>query len=157
MQNDTQNPPLEIQPQPLTALDRFWLETARGAAKESVGALEDAAKQLIAITSLSQGIYFAAISFGDIKKVLPQFALAWQWTITAALVLPLVCWLVALFFAIRVFVPRVYATNLDSPDLARETYERVAAYKHTQLRRAHLALVLGFVPLIVNIVLFWRL
>ncbi len=157
MGNDSPNQPIEIQPEPLTALDRFWLDTARNAAKESVGALEEAAKQLIAITSLSQGIYFAAISFGDVKKALPQFAPAWQWTITGALVLPLVCWLVALFFAIRVFTPQVYATNLDSPDLARETYEQVVAYKHAQLRRAHIALVIGFVLLIVNIIAFWRL
>jgi hypothetical protein len=147
----------EIQGESLSPLDRFWLETARNAAKESVSALEEAAKQLIAITSLAQGVYFAAISFGDIKKALPQFALAWQWAIVGALVLPLVCWLVALFFATRVFVPRAYATNLDSPDLARETYEQVVAFKHAQLRRAHVALVLGFVPLIVNILLFWRL
>lgn len=148
---------IEVQPEPLTALDRFWLETARNAAKESVGALEEAAKQLIAIASLSQGIYFAAISFGDIKKALPQFALAWQWTITGALALPLACWLVALFFAIRVFIPQIYATNLDSPELARDTYQDIAAYKHAQLRRAHLALVLGFAPLIVNAVTFWRM
>jgi len=147
----------EVAGESLTPLDRFWLETARNAVKESVSALEEAARQLIAITSLAQGIYFAAISFGDIKKALSQFAPAWQWAITGALVLPLMCWLIALFFAIRVFVPRVYATNLDSPDLARETYKQVVAYKHVQLRRAHVALVLGFVPLIVNVVLFWRL
>lgn len=157
MQNDSLNQPIEIQPEPLTALDRFWLETARRAAQESVSALEEAAKQLIAITSLSQGIYFAAISFSDIKKALPQFALAWQWAMTSALVLPLACWLVALVFAIRVFVPQLYTTNLDSPDEARDTYAHIAAYKHAQLRRAHVALVLGFVPLLVNVVLFWRL
>ncbi len=157
MANDSSNPPIEIQPEPLTLLDRFWLETARNAAKESVSALEEAAKQLIAIASLSQGIYFAAISFGDIKNALPQFALEWQWAITGALVLPLVCWLIALAFAIRVFVPQRYAMNLDSPDLARETYEQVVAFKHAQLRRAHVALVIGFVPLIVNVVVFWRL
>ena len=147
----------EAQGEPLTPLDHFWLDTARNAAKESVGALEEAAKQLIAITSLSQGIYFAAISFGDVKKALPQFALAQQWAITFALALPLVCWVVGLGFAILVFKPETYRTNLDSPDLARETYEQVVAYKHKQLRRAHIALVLGFVPLIVNVVLFWRL
>jgi|WetSurSiteA1Bulk_404760.scaffolds.fasta_scaffold80995_3 hypothetical protein len=53
-----------------TELDRFWLDTAQGMTKESVGALEDAAKQLIGIASLLQGLYFAAVSFSDIKKVL---------------------------------------------------------------------------------------
>jgi len=42
----------------------------RSVSKESIAALEDAAKQLISITSLTQGIYFAAISFSDLKKPL---------------------------------------------------------------------------------------
>jgi hypothetical protein len=146
----------EVQGEALTPLDRFWLDTARAAAKESVGALEEAARQLIGVASLSQGIYFAAISFGEVKTLLREFAVALQWAVTGALALPLVCWIVALYFAIRVFVPQTYATNLASPDLARETYQAIVAYKHAQLRRAHIALVLGFVPLIVNIVLFWR-
>ena len=147
----------EVDGEPLTPLDHFWLDTARNAAKESVSALEEAAKQLIAITSLSQGIYFAAISFGDVKKALPQFASAQQLAITFALVLPLVCWVVALAFAILVFKPETYHTNLDSPDLARETYQAIVAYKHRQLRCAHVALVIGFVLLIVNVIAFWRL
>ena len=147
----------EVQGERLTPLDHFWLDTARNAAKQSVGALEEAAKQLIALTSLSQGIYFAAVSFGDVKKALPQFAPVQQWAITGALAIPPVCWVIGLAFAILVFKPETYRTNLDSPDLARTTYQAIVAYKHTQLRRAHLALVIGFVLLVVNIVAFWRL
>ncbi|MGD0951737.1 MAG: hypothetical protein ABR985_04980 [Methanotrichaceae archaeon] len=61
---------VEVQAAQPSAMDRFWLETARSVSKESIGALEDAAKQLISITSLTQGIYFAAISFSDLKKTL---------------------------------------------------------------------------------------
>lgn len=89
MPNDWQNQATAIQPEPLTVRDRFWLDAARHT-EESVGALENAAKQLSAITSLSQGIYFA-IAFGDLKKALPPFRPAQQWAITGALVLPLVC------------------------------------------------------------------
>ena len=43
-----------VLPTPLTVLDRFWLDTARGAVKESIAALEGAAKQMIGITTLAQ-------------------------------------------------------------------------------------------------------
>ncbi len=144
----------EIQGEPLTPLDRFWLDTARNAAKESAASLEEAAKQLIGITSLSQGIYFAAVSLSDVKKGLAQFAGQQQWLIVAALVVPLVLWIVSLWFAIRVFKPETYKTNLNSPDLAREMYYEVVAYKKKQLQRAYLALVLGFAPLVVNVVAY---
>ena len=144
----------EIQGGALTPLDRFWLDTARNAAKESAASLEEAAKQLIGITSLSQGIYFAAISLGDVKKGLALFSGQQQWLVVAGLVLPLLLWIVSLWFAIRVFKPETYKTNLNSPDLAREMYYEVVAYKKKQLQRAYYALVLGFVPLVVNVVAY---
>ena len=145
----------EIQGGALTPLDRFWLDIARDAAKESIGALEEAAKQVIAIATLSQTIYFAAISFSDLKKALAQLPLAQQWGFVILLVIPIVLWLFSLWFAIRVFKPETYQTNLNSPDLAREMYQTIAAYKHKQLQRAYLALVVGLVPLIVNIVIYF--
>ncbi len=137
----------------LTKLDRFWLATARSAAKESVGALEEAAKQLISVTSLLQAIYFAAISFSDLKGSLVVEG-AKDYLLVLLFVLPIVLWLASLSFAIRVFKPETYKTNLSSPDLARSIYGEIVAYKHRQLRRAHQFLLLGFVPLVVNIVLY---
>lgn len=137
----------------LTRLDRFWLETAQGAAKESVTALEEAAKQLISVTSLLQAIYFAAISFSEVKGGLASEG-AVGWMLLLMFVLPIVFWLISLSFAVRVFKPETYKTNLSSPDLAQKMYGDMVAYKHRQLRRAHLFLVLGFVPLVVNIVLY---
>ncbi len=145
---------VEVAGEALTPLDSFWLETARGAAKESVGALEEAAKQLITVTTLAQTIYFAAISFGDLKAALGLLTPARRWLVVGALVFPLVYWLASLVFAVRVFKPETYRTNLDSPDLARATYEGIVAYKHRQLIFAHRLLAIGFVPLIINIVLY---
>lgn len=142
-----------VQGRSLTKLDRFWLETAQGAAKESVGALEEAAKQLISVTSLLQAIYFAAISFSELKEgIVVEDAV--NWLLVLLFVLPIVLWLASLSFAVRVFKPETYKTNLSSPDLARSMYEEMAAYKHQQLQRAHLFLVLGFLPLAVNIVFY---
>ncbi len=144
----------EIQGVALTPLDRFWLDTARTAAKDSITSLEEAAKQLIAIATLAQTIYFAAISFSDLKKGLVQLAPAQQWTFVILLAVPIAAWLVSLWFAIRVFKPETYRTNLNSPDLARDLYMQVVAYKHQQLQRAYLALAVGFIPLLLNIMLY---
>lgn len=145
---------VEVQGEGLTPLDSFWLDAARGAAKESIGALEEAAKQLITVTTLAQTIYFAAVSFGDVKTSLGTLTQEQRWLAAIALVVPLLCWFASLAFAVRVFKPETYRTSLDSPDLARQVYERIVAYKHRQLVHAHRLLVAGFVPLIINIVLY---
>ena len=54
----------------VTELDEFWLETTRTAVKESISSLEEAAKQLIGAVTLVEGIYFAAVSFSDLHKVM---------------------------------------------------------------------------------------
>lgn len=134
-------------------MDRFWLETARSVSKESIAALEDAAKQLISITSLTQGIYFAAISFSDLKKALVVHD--WiGWLPVLLFASPIVLWLVSLTYAVRVFSPDTYNTNLQSPDLAREMLQDIVAYKHKQLKLAHRALLIGFVLLVVNIIVY---
>lgn len=117
-------------------------------------ALEDAAKQLIAVTTLAQGIYFAAVSFGDVKAALGGLDAGRQWLMVVALVVPLVFWLLSLAFAARVFKPETYSTSLDSPELAQRVYEKIVAYKNTQLVRAYRLLAAGFVPLIINVVLY---
>ena len=147
------NPP-SIQSAPVSPLDRFWLDTARESAKESVKALEEAAKQLITITSFAQTVYFAAVSFGDLKKAIDAIPAANQLALAFVLVLPLLLWIGSLILAIQVFKPETYQANLESPDDARETYYRIVGYKHRKLRQAHTMLVLGFFPLVLNIVFY---
>ncbi|HYJ88032.1 MAG TPA: hypothetical protein VEW46_18340 [Pyrinomonadaceae bacterium] len=145
---------VEVQGEALTPLDSFWLDSARNMAKESVGALEEAAKQSITVTTLAQSIYFAAISFGDVKNALGTLTYTGQWLVAGALVVPLICWLASLAYAVLVFKPEMYGTNLDSPELTKQVYEEIVAYKHQQLIRAHRLLVVGFGPLIINVVLY---
>jgi hypothetical protein len=145
--------PAEVTAAQPSAMDRFWLDTARSAAKESIAALEEAAKQLITIASLTQGIYFAAISFSDLKKVLLVQDLQ-GWFLVLLFASPIILWLISLAYAMRVFSPETYKTNLQSPDLAKEMLQQMVAYKHSQLQRAHLALLLGFVLMAANIVIY---
>lgn len=58
------------------------------------------------------------------------------WLRILLFVSPIVLWLVCLFFAVQVFTPKNYETNLSSPELA---------------------LLAGFVPLVVAVVYYLRL
>ncbi|MDD4163131.1 MAG: hypothetical protein PHW87_11705 [Methanothrix sp.] len=140
----------------VTELDEFWLETARITVQESIASLEEAAKQLIGAVTLVEGIYFAAISFSDLRKVMavqgPE-----AWLRIGLFVLPIVLWLVCLFFAVKVFIPETYKTNLSSPELAERFYQDLVHYKHRNLKRAYWALLAGFVPLVVAVVCYLRL
>src|SRR5262249_34572717 len=106
------------------------------------------------VTTFAQTIYFAAISFGEVRKALGTLSFGLRWGLVMALALPLCFWIGSLWCAIRVFKPEIYDTNLDSPDLARETYLQIAAYKHKQLQRAYRLLMLGFVPLLLNVIAY---
>jgi hypothetical protein len=125
-------------------IDNFWLDTLRSAKKESVGKLEEAAKQLITVTSLTQTIYFAAISFSDAKKGLGQIQSPVRWLFIILLSLPLLFWIPSLIFTIRVFKPENYDVNLSSPTFAKQTLERIISYKSKYLQRAYRLLAIGF-------------
>jgi hypothetical protein len=134
-------------------MDRFWLDTAQGMVKESVCALEEVAKQLIGVASLLQGIYFAAISFSDLKKVLIVQD-THGWLLVLLFVSPIIPWLLSVGLAIQVFKPEFYSTNLQSPDLSRKMYDEIVVYKHRYLRYAHWALLAGFILLVINIIVY---
>ena len=143
--------------EPLTDMDEFWLETARAAVKESVSSLEAAAKQLIGAVTLVEGIYFAAVSWSDMKTIMAvQGGVAWLRI--ALFVSPIVLWLACLFFAVRVFTPETYQTNLSSPDLAEQFHRDLVRYKHKNLKRAHKALLAGFAFMLAAVVYYlWLL
>jgi hypothetical protein len=142
--------------EPVNELDEFWLETARTAVRESVASLEEAAKQLIGTVTLVEGIYFAAISFSDLSKVMAVQGTQADFRILL-FVSPIVLWLVCLFFAVRVFKPETYRTNLSSPQLAEQLYRELVGYKHRNLKRAYFALLARFVPLVVAVVYYLKL
>ncbi|MFZ3148939.1 MAG: hypothetical protein WA137_07845 [Methanothrix sp.] len=58
------------------------------------------------------------------------------WLRILLFVSPIVLWLVCLFFAVRVFTPETYRTNLSSPQLAEQLYRELVSYKHLNLKLA---------------------
>lgn len=131
----------------ITSLDEFWLETGRSLTKESINSLENAAKQLITAVTLLQGLYFAAISFSDIKTAMDVEGLA-GWFKIILFTGPIILWLGCLSFAVQVFKPKSYPTNLQSPDIIRANLKEIVETKKTKLDQAYVLLQIGFVVLI---------
>ena len=136
--------------EPLDDLDSFWLDTMRDVTKNSISAIEDAAKQLIPIISILQAIYFAAISFSNLKAS----PMLHNPLVVFLFVSPVICWFISLAFAISVFIPRKFQTNLNSPSRSSRTYDKIADSKQKLLWYAYIALLIGFVPLLVCIVVY---
>jgi hypothetical protein len=149
------NKPVEIYGAPISSLDNFWLEIARGTVKESIGSLEESAKQLITAVTLLEGIYFAAISFSDVKKAMNVEGFS-GWLHILLFIVPIIFWLICLVLAVKVFKPEIYKTNLSSPDLAKGTLTEIAQYKKAKLDRAYQMLLVGFVMLIIAIVYYLK-
>ncbi|MFZ2470715.1 MAG: hypothetical protein WAW52_02110 [Methanothrix sp.] len=59
-------------------------------------------------------------------------------------------------FAVRVFTPETYRSNLSSPQLAEQLYRKMVGYKRRNLKRAYSALLAGFMPLVASVVYYLR-
>jgi hypothetical protein len=134
---------------PASNLDKFWIETMRKLTQGSTKSIEDAAKQLIAIISLLQTIYFAAVSFSNLKS-----ALILKDPLVFLFLSPVALWLVSLALAILVFIPRRYDTNLESPSLSARTFNDIASFKQKILFGSYIVLVIGFLMLLVSIFVY---
>ena len=141
----TQPPP----PDPLVAETRaFWREVGREMVRDSLRTIDGAAKQVIGVAGILEGLYFHAIAYSDLRGAVQ----GWQ---VALYVAPLVLLLVSLLAAVLVYFPDRYRVNLASSEAARVVYERVVRSKLFLLKVAMLSLVagVGLVPLAVLVYL----
>lgn len=131
-------PPI-ITPEP----NPFWRENAQKLVGESISTIEEVAKQLIAVNSLLEGIYFHAITFSDVK---PAIATTWIAVIYLA---PIFLWLMSLVFAVLTLSPNVYKININSSSASKETFEEIVSNKHGMLKVSGFFLIISFVALMV--------
>ena len=136
-------------PDPLVAETRaFWREVRREMVRDSLGTIDGAAKQVIGVASILEGLYFHAIAYSDLRGAVQ----GWQ---VALYMAPPVLLLVSLLAAVLVYFPNRYRVNVASSDAARVVYERVVRSKLLLLKAAMLSLVagVGIVPLTVLVYL----
>lgn len=131
---DTEPPIVPVEPNP------FWRENARKLVGESISTIEDVAKQLIAVNSLLEGIYFHAIAFSDVKPVLAGW-------IAGVYLAPILLWLLSLVFAVLTLSPKAYSININSSRDSKERFEEIVAKKHGMLKWSEAFLVLSFIAL----------
>lgn len=146
--------------------DRFWLGLGEIKIKEAQSRQEDGAKQLIVITSILQAVYFASISFTEIKNLfvtqnsqtLPQFYHRWSEPfLIIFFISPVLLWLISLFFAVRVLVPEDHFIIKNSPTDWKDHYILSVKQKSRNLQRAHKSLVIAFGLLFANIIIYLAL
>jgi hypothetical protein len=126
---------------------KIWNETP----VQAIARVEDAAKQVIVVTTGLQGLYLAIFAFSTIRSQVMMVPGGWIGTfILLLLCMPLVCWLISLFYATRVFVPRVYPevnlneVSVDAWQKIKDEYGRVSEKKLDWLHRSHAWLIASF-------------
>ena len=127
---------------------KFWKQTAKGLLTESIKSIEEAAKQIIGVTGVLEGLYFHAIAYSDVRVGLKD----WE---ALVYILPLLFWLVSLGCALLVFFPSTYDANINSWRESRATFEKIVRRKHMMLKAAGATLALGalFLPAALGIYL----
>jgi|SRR5437660_1646200 len=136
-----------------------WRKIQLEAPQQAIIRVEDAAKQLIALTGVLQTLYFAIYAFSDLRQQLGALHIqGWGSLIWLIFCAPIVLWLTSFFFATRVLMPREYFSanttdiSADGWKNVRQTYEKAANQKLRWLRFAHESLVLSFVAVLVVLV-----
>jgi hypothetical protein len=138
-------------PDPLVEETRaFWRETGKNMVRESLGTIDETARQIIGVAGILEGLYFHAIAFSNLRG---QVAGGWPLAIYLA---PIVLLLVSLSAALFVFFPRLYRLNIHSSEASQMVYERVVARKLLLLKLASLGLALGVVALFLAVLTYLR-
>ena len=136
-----------------------WRTVGNEAPVQAITRIEEAAKQLIGLTTLLQGIYFAIFAFSDVRKQVGALNLPIPHGLVLLLFfLPLLLWLISLYCATRVFVPQPRPeVNLNDMSISgwqniKQTYEQTAEKKLRWLRWSHMLLVISFGVLVILLV-----
>jgi len=139
----------------------YWRGIWNQTPVQAIVHIEDAAKQLIAITSALQVLYVGIFTFSSIRVQISSI----QWVLPGWLLLllfctPLACWLISLAHAILVFVPRIHPginfneLSVSAWQKVKDKYGEVAEKKLRWLHRSQQWLVGSFVLVLLVVVLF---
>lgn len=135
-----------------------WRQVWNEAPVQALTRIEDAAKQLIVVTTGLQGLYVGIVAFSNIRvQVMGTLESVPGMLILLLFFTPLVCWLMSLFCATRVFVPRVRpGVNFNEVSASawqkvKDAYGRASEEKLHWLHRSHRWLITSFVLLLVAV------
>jgi hypothetical protein len=132
---------LEVRGQPPSPERQFWRDAIQEIRKNAVKTVDDAAKQLIALVTLLSGLYFHAITFGQIPKG--------QVGLKILFVGPLAVWVLCLLVATLVFLPLRFVLSPYDPDEIERVVGRDLIWKYRLLLASLVLLVISLSWLVV--------
>jgi uncharacterized membrane protein len=142
----------------LQEMAEHWRKVWNEAPVQALTRVEDAAKQLIVVTTGLQGLYVTIVAFSNIRAQVMRALEGVPGVILLLLFFtPLMCWLMSLFCATRVFVPRVQPgvnfneVNTSAWQKVKDAYGRASEEKLHWLHRSHKWLIISFVLLLVAV------
>ena len=140
----------------LQGMTEHWRTVWNEAPVQALTRVEDAAKQMIVVTTGLQGLYIAIFVFSNIRAQV--MAVPGGVLILLLFFTPVVCWLVSLWYATRVFVPRVQPdvnfneVNASAWRKVKDAYGRASEEKLRWLQFSHRWLIASFVFVLIAIV-----
>lgn len=143
----------------LLGMIEHWRNAWNEAPVQAISRVEDAAKQMIVVTTGLQGLYVALFVISSIRaQVMAVLGGVVGVLILLLFCTPVVCWLVSLWYATRVFVPRVQPdVNFNEVSSrawqkVKDAYGRVSEEKLRWLQHSHRWLIASFVLVLLAIV-----
>jgi hypothetical protein len=143
----------------LEGMTEHWRKVWNEAPVQAIARVEDAAKQMIVVTTGLQGLYLAIFVFSTIRaQVMASPSGILGILILLLFCLPVGCWLMSMYDATRVFVPRVQPevnfneVSESAWQKVKETYGRVGEKKLHWLHSSHRWLIASFVIVLIAIV-----
>jgi hypothetical protein len=151
--------PTPEQEQMLQDMADQWRRVGNEAPVQAITRAEEAAKQLIGLNTGLQGIFFAVFAFSDLRKQIGAIHISLpSGLILLFFFLPILCWLISLYCATRVFVPQARpGVNLNNVSVGawqsiKEVYEKTGDEKLKWLHRSHRWLIGSFVVVLLLLV-----
>ncbi len=148
----------------LQASADYWRGVANEEPVKALARIEEAARQLIAVTSALQGAYIAIFALSDLRKQLSGMqGFPPGWLLLCILFLPPLFWFISLYQATRVFIPKVHdKVNLDDASVGawvkiRAAYDQTGQEKLRVLQSSQRWLVMSFAVVLVALLLLFFL
>jgi len=154
-------PPTQEKEQRVDTTAEYWRKVEDEAPVQQVTRSEDAAKQLIGLAGILEGLYLAIFAFSDLRNQINSFLPYLSVLVWLLFLLPILLWLISAYSATRVLVPVSRKENdirnvrLENAwERMKTAYERAAKDKQKWLHRSHLALIGSFGAVFIVIVAF---
>ena len=126
--------------------DDLWLAQGAKMLEESVPGVRNAASELIKALGLLQTVYLGILGFA---KFIPENMEVYN---KALFIVPIIPWVVATYYCLRVMKTDIVRINLRSPTDIREKATTLLEDKQSNLENAFILLIAGIVMAFVMVV-----